>query len=102
MSKHKFPCAKCKKLFANPPKLAAHYREKPSHQSEKSRKLAAQKKAKRMGNAVGRVVAGMLPTVQTATQAGIASSKPIPKFCTQCGTRRATVHRFCGVCGGKL
>lgn len=101
MAKHKFPCAKCKKLFANPPKLAQHYREKPSHQSEKSRKLAAQKKVKRESGSKWRG-SQRLPTVQTATQAGIASSKPTTKFCTQCGTRRATVHRFCGVCGGKL
>ena len=95
----KFKCGHCGERFRNPPKLAEHYKSKPSHQSEKSRKLAAQKRAKRLAKTIHSTTAaltGRLPTVRGALP------KPTVKFCTQCGVRRAASHKFCGGCGGKL
>lgn len=92
----KFKCSKCNGKFANPPKLAEHYKKYPAHQSLESQKLAAAKLKARLGRVE---VATALPTVSVTRTAQV---KYTVKFCTNCGARRAASHKFCGGCGSRL
>jgi hypothetical protein len=91
-SKPKFRCLKCRLDLGSAAQSAAHFKQHPTHRSDKQQRAHRQNQKLRHAKAAG------LPTVRR----GARATQLVTRFCTQCGVRRMASHVYCGKCGGKL